>query len=127
MPLIKVIRNGQITIPAEIRKVMDIEEGDYLEPELVEGNKLVLKPKETVDKEQKKAWGDLKEVLERVHHKNEGVDPDEVKKDVLVAIESLREENKREDGEKEEGKSEGRKSEGEAEKNEGKGKGKERN
>lgn len=43
MPLVKVKRYCQITLPAVIRKKLNIGEGDYLEIEESEGN-LVLKP-----------------------------------------------------------------------------------
>jgi antitoxin PrlF len=42
MPLTKVTRNYQITIPAEIRKVLGIKEGEYLDVEL-RGDKIVIK------------------------------------------------------------------------------------
>lgn len=41
MKLIKVTRNYQITIPAEIRKSLDIREGEYLKAEL-QGNRIIL-------------------------------------------------------------------------------------
>ena len=41
MILIKVTRNYQITIPSEIRKRLNIKEGEYLRVE-VEGDKIVL-------------------------------------------------------------------------------------
>jgi AbrB family looped-hinge helix DNA binding protein len=31
MPLVKVVRNGQVTIPKEIREKLGIKEGDFLE------------------------------------------------------------------------------------------------
>ncbi|BAD84646.1 transcription regulator, SpoVT/AbrB family [Thermococcus kodakarensis KOD1] len=42
MPVTKVTRNYQITLPAEIRKALGIEEGELLEVEL-EGEKIVVK------------------------------------------------------------------------------------
>lgn len=33
MPLVKVVRNGQVTIPKEIREKLGIKEGDFLEVE----------------------------------------------------------------------------------------------
>ena len=41
MKLIKVTRNYQITIPAEIRESLDIREGEYLKAEL-QGNRIIL-------------------------------------------------------------------------------------
>jgi len=49
MPLVKVIRNGQITIPKKFRSVFDIEEGDFLEIEIANSGMLI-KPKAVVDK-----------------------------------------------------------------------------
>ncbi|WP_297497817.1 AbrB/MazE/SpoVT family DNA-binding domain-containing protein [Thermococcus sp.] len=42
MPLTKVTRNYQITIPAEIRKALGIKEGEYLSVEL-RGDEIVIK------------------------------------------------------------------------------------
>ncbi|BAD86450.1 transcription regulator, SpoVT/AbrB family [Thermococcus kodakarensis KOD1] len=42
MPLTKVTRNYQITIPAEIRKALGIKEGEYLDVEL-RGDEIVIK------------------------------------------------------------------------------------
>lgn len=57
--LSKVTSKGQISIPAELRKVSGIEVGDYVELEAKDG-KLVLTPKLLIDKEQawfwKKGW-----------------------------------------------------------------------
>lgn len=49
MPLVKVIRHGQVTIPKELRDVLGIKEGDVLEAEIV-GNIIVFKPKTLIDK-----------------------------------------------------------------------------
>ena len=42
MPITKVTRNYQITIPAEIRKALGIKEGEYLAVEL-RGDEIVIK------------------------------------------------------------------------------------
>lgn len=49
MPLVKVVRNGQVTIPKEIRDKLGIKEGDLLEVESAETG-IFLRPKEVVDK-----------------------------------------------------------------------------
>ncbi len=41
--LIRIMRGGQITLPAEVRKALRLGEGDYLEAEVVD-NRLWLKP-----------------------------------------------------------------------------------
>lgn len=43
MPVIKVIRHGQITLPKEFRDALGIDEGQILEAEL-ENSRIVLKP-----------------------------------------------------------------------------------
>ncbi len=49
MPVIRVIRNGQITLPKEFRDALGVKEGDILEAEMKE-NQMVLKPKILIDK-----------------------------------------------------------------------------
>ena len=49
MPLVQVRGKAQITLPNQARKVLGIQEGDYLEVRF-EKNSLVLKPKKIVDK-----------------------------------------------------------------------------
>lgn len=49
MPVIKVIRNGQITLPKEFRDALGVKEGDILEAEMKD-NQMVLKPKTLIDK-----------------------------------------------------------------------------
>ena len=51
MTLVKVLRSGQVTLPAEARKSLRLEEGDYLEAEVSEGA-LVLRPVAVVDRRQ---------------------------------------------------------------------------
>jgi AbrB family looped-hinge helix DNA binding protein len=55
MPTSKVTRNGQITLPASVRKQLGIEEGDLVEIE-VEDERALLMPKKLVDKSQTYFW-----------------------------------------------------------------------
>jgi AbrB family looped-hinge helix DNA binding protein len=50
MPVVKILRHGQITLPKEIRKILGVEEGDLLELGM-ENTRVFLKPKVLVDKE----------------------------------------------------------------------------
>ncbi len=43
MALVKIRRPAQITLPADVRRALDVDAGDYLEIELVEGG-VLLKP-----------------------------------------------------------------------------------
>jgi antitoxin MazE len=53
--LVKVTRGGQVTIPAEMRRQAGIDVGDYVEIRLEEG-RLVLVPKQLIDKDQTWFW-----------------------------------------------------------------------
>jgi len=55
MPMSKVTRHGQITLPASVRKRLGIEEGDLVEIEIMD-EKAVLVPKKLVDKSQAYFW-----------------------------------------------------------------------
>ena len=63
MPLVKVKRFAQVTLPSDVRKQFHIVEGDYLEAEAVEDG-ILLKPVAVV--ERKRAWADLFQVIDRV-------------------------------------------------------------
>ena len=60
MPLVKMTRNGQVTLPAEARKALRLKEGDYLEAEVAEGE-VRLKPVAVVDRT--RAWDDLMAII----------------------------------------------------------------
>ena len=49
MPLVKVKHKAQITLPANLRKALAIEEGDYLNIE-IDHNKVTLSPQTIMDK-----------------------------------------------------------------------------
>jgi AbrB family looped-hinge helix DNA binding protein len=51
----KVTRNGQVTLPASVRRRLGIEEGDIVEV-VVEDEKAVLLPKKIIDKSQAYFW-----------------------------------------------------------------------
>lgn len=89
MPLVRVKEKYQVTIPAEIRRGLDLKVGDYLEVE-AQGTVIVLRPKALIDREKEAAWERLKELLERVHEKIGEVPEDEVERDVLEAIKAIR-------------------------------------
>jgi len=53
--LTKVTRNGQITLPASVRRKTNIEEGDYIAVS-VDGDRILLTPKRLIDKSQEYFW-----------------------------------------------------------------------
>jgi AbrB family looped-hinge helix DNA binding protein len=87
MPFVKVLRGGQITMPKELREVLEIKEGDILEVEM-EKNKVVLKPKVLVDKDQARAR--LQQVMAKVGKRHGKISEREVERDVLEAIKTIR-------------------------------------
>jgi AbrB family looped-hinge helix DNA binding protein len=87
MPFVKVLRGGQITMPKELREVLEIKEGDILEVQM-EKNKMVLKPKVLVDKDQ--AWARLQQVMAKVGKRHDKISEKEVDSDILEAIKTVR-------------------------------------
>jgi AbrB family looped-hinge helix DNA binding protein len=53
--LTKVTRQGQVTLPSDVRRRLSIEEGDLIEV-TVEGEQVVMKPKKLIDKSQAYFW-----------------------------------------------------------------------
>ncbi|MGA1368081.1 MAG: AbrB/MazE/SpoVT family DNA-binding domain-containing protein [Blastocatellia bacterium] len=94
MPLIKVSRSAQITLPAEVRKPLDIEEGDYLSVEPVEGG-ILLKPVVVMDK--KEAMKRLQALLDQVpkgRPKKRFKNAQEEEESIAEMIKELRKQNR---------------------------------
>ena len=87
MPFVKVLRGGQITMPKELREVLEIKEGDILEVQM-EKNKVVLKPKVLVDRDH--AWKRLDKIIAKVAKRHGKTSEKEVENDVLEAIRAVR-------------------------------------
>ena len=87
MPLVKVIRHGQITLPAELREKLDIDEGDYLEAKL-EGRTIVLHPKVLLDRDD--AVKALHRIMDEVQNRTKDIDPEEIEREVANAIREVR-------------------------------------
>ena len=89
MPLTKVTRNGQVTLPARVRLALQVKEGDYLEAEVVDGA-VRLKPVAVVDRA--KAWDDLMTIVNRPKWVGPGPEPseDELMETIVDEIHALR-------------------------------------
>jgi AbrB family looped-hinge helix DNA binding protein len=87
MPLVKVIRNGQITIPKELRAVLGIKEGDFLDIN-IEGRNMVVKPKVAIDKDlaRDKFFKAVNEIREAV----KDADPEEIEKEIEEALQAAK-------------------------------------
>ncbi|MEK7395990.1 MAG: AbrB/MazE/SpoVT family DNA-binding domain-containing protein [Candidatus Poribacteria bacterium] len=88
MPIVRLMENGQVTIPKKFREVLGLRKGDLAEAEL-DGERIVITPKKPIKDE---AWRELLSVMDRVHKMNDCVSEEEVTQDVLKAIAELREE-----------------------------------
>jgi AbrB family looped-hinge helix DNA binding protein len=66
MALLKVLRAGQVTLPAELRRKFNLDAAGYVEAEVVRDG-ILLKPVRVVAR--KKAWDQVSEVLDQVHAK----------------------------------------------------------
>ena len=47
--LVRIVRNGQITLPSDVRKALQMKEGDYLEAAVI-GGEVRLKPVSVIDR-----------------------------------------------------------------------------
>ena len=65
MALVRMLRGGQLTLPAEARKALKLSEGDYLDLE-VKGGVVTLKPVTVVDRAE--ADRQLDTILSRVRY-----------------------------------------------------------
>jgi AbrB family looped-hinge helix DNA binding protein len=89
MALVKVRRAAQITLPATIRRQLEIAEGDYLEAEVV-GGKVVLKPVSPAEREI--AWQRIREAQRSVRHMGPHLrpSPDEEERPIFEEVEAPR-------------------------------------
>src|SRR5689334_24685506 len=72
MALVRMLRGGQVTLPAEARKALKLKKGDYLDLELTERG-VLLKPVAVVDRAQ--AWDGLGAILSRNKWVGPGAEP----------------------------------------------------
>lgn len=95
MPLVKVVRNGQVTIPKDIREKLGIKEGDFLEVEPADQG-VLLKLKVVVDKgEALKAFGKAFEKLQAsARDKGKEMSEGELNDLIEEAIQAVRKETK---------------------------------
>jgi antitoxin MazE len=93
MPLIKVKKNYQITIPTGLRKTLKIAEGDYLEVEKQDGD-LVLKPVKLVHPDQAyfftKDWQEGETLADEEIAKGEVLGPFKDIKNALKALKTAK-------------------------------------
>ena len=94
MPLVTVKPKFQVTIPAKLRKGLDLREGDVMEASVVPDG-ILLRPKVVVDRDYHVRR--VAEVLARLEPPPEdaGRSEDDVMKDIVADIAAAREERRR--------------------------------
>ncbi len=88
MPVMKIMENGQMTIPKQIRDELGLKKGDLVEAERKDGQ-ILITPKKSVEG---RTFQKVLAVMDRVHEKNKGVSEETVVKYANQAIAELREE-----------------------------------
>ena len=93
MPVIKILRNGQLTLPAKFREILELKQGDLLNAGLEE-DKIILKPVTTVERKRvkEKTRERFFKLIDKTWDKNKDTDPKEVERIVNEAIEEVRKE-----------------------------------
>jgi AbrB family looped-hinge helix DNA binding protein len=92
MPLMRVRRLAQLTLPAEVRRALNVQEGDYLEAEVVAGG-VLLKPVAVVQR--KRALQRIEEITSRVcdHNPDTGKSNEEEEEEIAQSIKEFRRRN----------------------------------
>jgi AbrB family looped-hinge helix DNA binding protein len=94
MALMRVRRLAQLTLPAEVRRALNVQEGDYLEAKIVKDG-VLLKPVAVVERE--RAWRRIQEIRSRVRD----LKPDkkkgsrEVEEEIAQMVKDYRRKNRR--------------------------------
>jgi antitoxin MazE len=93
MELVKVKRNYQITIPKNLRRLIRLAEGDYVEMEIKDGA-LVLKPVKVIHPDQEyfftKEWQEKEAAADQDLAQGKVVGPFENVQDVLKALKTTK-------------------------------------
>jgi len=89
MALMRVRRLAQLTLPAEVRRALNVQEGDYLEAEIVKDG-VLLKPVAVVERD--RAWQRIQQLKSRLRVKP---DPHKSNKEVEEEIAAMVKEHRR--------------------------------
>jgi len=87
MPLSKITRNRQVTIPKEIFEAFNLKQGDYVEFSK-DGTQIIIRPQTIVDRDEAKRR--LFELVDSIQERNRDVDPEVVEREVAKAIQESR-------------------------------------
>jgi AbrB family looped-hinge helix DNA binding protein len=88
MALVRLLRGGQVTLPAEVRQKLKLAQGDYLEAEVVETG-VLLKPVSVVERE--RAWDELMDIInEPKRREPPTMSPEEEEEWITAEVEAAR-------------------------------------
>jgi AbrB family looped-hinge helix DNA binding protein len=83
MALMRVRRMAQLTLPAEVRRALNVQEGDYLEAEIVKDG-VLLKPVAVVQR--KRAWQRIQKAAGRVRRSEPlAIEDNEAEEEAIAA------------------------------------------
>jgi AbrB family looped-hinge helix DNA binding protein len=83
MALMRVRRMAQLTLPAEVRRALNVQEGDFLQAEVVAGG-VLLKPVAVV--ERKHAWQRIEKAAGRVRRNDPlAIEDNEAEEEAIAA------------------------------------------
>jgi AbrB family looped-hinge helix DNA binding protein len=88
MPLVKVIRNGQITLPKALRDALGIKEGDLLEVWKLRNSEMTIKPKAAIDKAM--AGDKFFQLVDEIRASVQDVDPEELEATIGEAVQAAK-------------------------------------
>jgi len=93
MPTIKVLRNGQLTLPAKFREILELKQGDFLNAELKD-NKIILRPVTIIERKRikEKAREIFFGLVDKNWEKNKNVDSKKVERIINEVVEEVRKE-----------------------------------
>jgi AbrB family looped-hinge helix DNA binding protein len=88
MALVKVGRAGKITLPAALRRQLEIVEGDDLEAEVVEGGLFL---KRVTEAERKRAWAEIRRIIDSPKWREPpNMSPEDEERMIFEEVEKLR-------------------------------------
>jgi AbrB family looped-hinge helix DNA binding protein len=88
MRRVRLLRDGQVTLPAEVRQKLKLSQGDWLEAEVVERG-VLLKPVPDIERQQ--AWDELIRIIDEPKRRDPStMSPDEEEEWIAEEIKAAR-------------------------------------
>jgi AbrB family looped-hinge helix DNA binding protein len=88
---VRLLRDGQVTLPLDVRQKLKLKQGDYLEAELVEGG-VLLKPVADVERQQALEQMFAAKARVRPTPEQAGKTPEEQEREIFEEVKAMRRE-----------------------------------